>query len=139
MLGGHAIKHWSFTQTSISLSSGEAEFAGVIRGVGQGLGCHGRHEEAAGEEAADRGAPAALAGGQEGKFGRHAPIYRTHQRIGTHDGNSRGYCPGLRQTGRWSFGSSSNNSPVLLQITPVVVCRSERNQWEGVVWVWTTA
>ena len=38
MLGGHAIKHWSSTQTSISLSSGEAEFAGVIRGAGQGLG-----------------------------------------------------------------------------------------------------
>ena len=38
MLGGHAMKHWSSTQTSISLSSGEAEFAGVIRGAGQGLG-----------------------------------------------------------------------------------------------------
>lgn len=38
MLGGHAVKHWSSTQQSISLSSGEAEFAGVIRGAGQGLG-----------------------------------------------------------------------------------------------------
>ena len=38
MLGKHAIKHWSSTQSSISLSSGEAEFAGVIRGAGQGLG-----------------------------------------------------------------------------------------------------
>ncbi len=38
MLGKHAIKHWSSTQTSIALSSGEAEFAGVIRGAGQGLG-----------------------------------------------------------------------------------------------------
>ena len=38
MLGHHACKHWSSTQTSISLSSGEAEFAGVIRGAGQGLG-----------------------------------------------------------------------------------------------------
>ena len=38
MVGGHVIKHWSFTQASISLSSGEAEFAGVIRGTGQGLG-----------------------------------------------------------------------------------------------------
>ena len=38
MMGKHAIKHWSSTQTSISLSSGEAEFAGVIRGAGQGLG-----------------------------------------------------------------------------------------------------
>ena len=38
MLGSHAMKHWSSTQTSIALSSGEAEFAGVIRGAGQGLG-----------------------------------------------------------------------------------------------------
>ena len=38
MLGCHTIKHWSSTQTSVSLSSGEAEFAGVIRGAGQGLG-----------------------------------------------------------------------------------------------------
>ena len=38
MLGCHAIKHWSSTQSSVALSSGEAEFAGVIRGAGQGLG-----------------------------------------------------------------------------------------------------
>ena len=38
MFGQHAVKHWSSTQASISLSSGEAEFAGVIRGAGQGLG-----------------------------------------------------------------------------------------------------
>ena len=38
MLGRHAIKHWSSTQSSVALSSGEAEFAGVIRGSGQGLG-----------------------------------------------------------------------------------------------------
>ena len=38
MLGEHCMKHWSSTQTSISLSSGEAEFAGVIRGAGHGLG-----------------------------------------------------------------------------------------------------
>ena len=38
LLGRHAIKHWSSTQSSIALSSGEAEFAGVIRGPGQGLG-----------------------------------------------------------------------------------------------------
>ena len=38
MLGRHAIKHWSSTQTSVALSSGGAEFAGLIRGSGQGLG-----------------------------------------------------------------------------------------------------
>jgi hypothetical protein len=38
MLGQHTIKHWSSTQSSVSLSSGEAEFGGVIRGAGQGLG-----------------------------------------------------------------------------------------------------
>ena len=38
MLGQHTMKHWSSTQTSTALSSAEAEFAGVIRGSGQGLG-----------------------------------------------------------------------------------------------------
>ena len=38
MVGSHALKHWSTTQSSTALSSGEAEFAGVVRGSGQGLG-----------------------------------------------------------------------------------------------------
>ena len=38
MLGRHTIKHWSSTQPSVTLSSGEAEFYGVVRGSGQGLG-----------------------------------------------------------------------------------------------------
>jgi len=38
MLGRHTVKHWSSTQASVALSSGEAEFSGVIRGAGQGLG-----------------------------------------------------------------------------------------------------
>ena len=38
MLGKHTIKHWSSTQPSVTLSSGEAEFYGVVRGSGQGLG-----------------------------------------------------------------------------------------------------
>ncbi len=38
LLGQHTVKHWSSTQPSVALSSGEAEFAGVIRGAGQGLG-----------------------------------------------------------------------------------------------------
>jgi hypothetical protein len=38
MLGGHTIKHWSSTQAGVSLSSGEAEFHGVVRGAGMGLG-----------------------------------------------------------------------------------------------------
>ena len=38
MLNGHSIKTWSSTQTSVALSSGEAEFAGVVRGAGIGLG-----------------------------------------------------------------------------------------------------
>ena len=32
------MKHWSSTQTSTALSSAEAEFGGVVRGSGQGLG-----------------------------------------------------------------------------------------------------
>ena len=38
MLGKHTIKTWSSTQSSISLGSGEAEFNGVVRGSGAGLG-----------------------------------------------------------------------------------------------------
>ena len=38
LLGRHTIKTWSSTQTSIALSSGEAEFNGVVRGAGVGLG-----------------------------------------------------------------------------------------------------
>ena len=38
MLGSHAMKHWSSIQRSVTLSSGEAEFYGVVRGAGQGLG-----------------------------------------------------------------------------------------------------
>ena len=36
--GGHLLKHWSSTQKVISLSSGEAELAGVVRGVSAGCG-----------------------------------------------------------------------------------------------------
>ena len=38
MLGAHTIKHWSSTQSSVTLSSGEAEFHGVVKGAAMGLG-----------------------------------------------------------------------------------------------------
>ena len=38
MFGSHAVKHRSSTQPGVSLSSGEAEYVGVVRGAGQGLG-----------------------------------------------------------------------------------------------------
>ena len=38
MLGSHPIKHWSLTQTTIALSSGEAELGGICRGASIGLG-----------------------------------------------------------------------------------------------------
>ena len=38
MLGSHLLKAWSSTQASIALGSGEAEFYGLVRGVGVGLG-----------------------------------------------------------------------------------------------------
>ena len=38
MVGSHLVKAWSAIQASIALSSGEAEFYGVVRGVGIGLG-----------------------------------------------------------------------------------------------------
>ena len=36
MLGRHTIKTWSSTQTSIALSSGEAEFHEVVKAAGMG-------------------------------------------------------------------------------------------------------
>ena len=38
MLGGHNVKHWSKTQTTISLSSGESELHGIALGCSQALG-----------------------------------------------------------------------------------------------------
>eukprot|EP00974_Lingulodinium_polyedra_P111315 10767400-Lingulodinium_polyedra.AAC.1 len=38
MRGGHLLKHWSCTQKTVTLSSGEAELGGVVKGVGEGFG-----------------------------------------------------------------------------------------------------
>ena len=38
MSGAHPIKHWSLTQTTIALSSGEAELSGICRGASLALG-----------------------------------------------------------------------------------------------------
>ena len=38
ILGAHPIKTWTSTQSSVALSSGEAEFNGVVRGAGVDLG-----------------------------------------------------------------------------------------------------
>ena len=49
MLGRHCMKHWSSTQSSTALSSGGAEFGGVIRGAGQGLGYQSLRKDVGGE------------------------------------------------------------------------------------------
>ena len=36
--GAHAIKHWATTQKHVTLSSGEAELGGVVKGAAEGLG-----------------------------------------------------------------------------------------------------
>ena len=38
MKGGHLPKHWSSTQQTIALSSGEAELMGIVKGAAEGLG-----------------------------------------------------------------------------------------------------
>ena len=38
MLGGHVLKTFSSTQATVSLSSGEAEFYGVVKAAGIALG-----------------------------------------------------------------------------------------------------
>ena len=38
MRGTHAIKHWSVTQSTVTLSSSEAELGGITKGASIGLG-----------------------------------------------------------------------------------------------------
>lgn len=38
LYGSHLVKHWSTTQKTLALSSGEAEFYGVVRGTSEALG-----------------------------------------------------------------------------------------------------
>ena len=38
MRGGHCIRHWSSTQTTLALSSGEAELGGLSHGMSHGIG-----------------------------------------------------------------------------------------------------
>ena len=38
MIGNHLIKGWSVTQAVIALSSGEAEYYGIVKGCSVGLG-----------------------------------------------------------------------------------------------------
>ena len=38
MFNSHCVRHWSKTQTTVSLSSGEAELHGICMGAQQGLG-----------------------------------------------------------------------------------------------------
>ena len=38
MVGRHFIKTWSATQTTVALSSGEAELSGLVKGASQALG-----------------------------------------------------------------------------------------------------
>ena len=38
MLGSHTVRHWSKTQSTIALSSGEAELSGIGSGIAEALG-----------------------------------------------------------------------------------------------------
>ena len=38
MLGSHCVRHWSATQPTIALSSGEAELGGLAKGSAHGIG-----------------------------------------------------------------------------------------------------
>ena len=41
MMGSHLVKSWSSTQDVVALSSGEAEYYGIVRGASQGFGIRG--------------------------------------------------------------------------------------------------
>ena len=43
--GAHVLKHWSTTQVSIALSSGEAELVSLVRGACEGLGVRSLEED----------------------------------------------------------------------------------------------
>ena len=45
MLGNHVIKTWSSTQAVIALSSGEAEYYGIVKGGTMGLGARSEMED----------------------------------------------------------------------------------------------
>ena len=45
MLGAHCLKHWSSTQSSVTLSSGEAEFHGLVKGAAVALGQQALYED----------------------------------------------------------------------------------------------
>ncbi len=45
MLGAHCLKHWSSTQSSVTLSSGEAEFHGLVKGAAVSLGQQALYED----------------------------------------------------------------------------------------------
>ena len=38
MRGSHCIRHWSTTQATLALSSGEAELTGIAKGIAQAIG-----------------------------------------------------------------------------------------------------
>ena len=38
VIGGHLIKHWASTQKTLSLSSGESELSGILKGTSEALG-----------------------------------------------------------------------------------------------------
>ena len=38
LIGTHLIRHWSTTQKVVTLSSGEAELAGIVKGAAEGIG-----------------------------------------------------------------------------------------------------
>ena len=44
-LGKHVVKTWSTTQAILALSSGEAEYYGIVKGCSQGLGMKAMMED----------------------------------------------------------------------------------------------
>ena len=44
LLGKHAVKTWSSTQANIALSSGEAEYNGLVKGASIAMGIRSMHE-----------------------------------------------------------------------------------------------
>ena len=53
MIGKHMIKSWSSTQNVVALSSGEAEYYGLVKGAAQGLVAKAMYLEAGLEQSVE--------------------------------------------------------------------------------------
>ena len=102
MSGKHMVKSWSSTQANVALSSGEAEYRGLVKGVSVALGRRGVRQEIAIDVnvRVNTGANAAKGLASRGGLGkvRHVEAQQLWATSGTGYGGQRRHC---HEKGRW--------------------------------------